>query len=116
MPYVKSAQPHHLDTYAPEVSRSMVMSHLDMVAHVINEGVEDPIDDLGLLHQQLDQFAIIVRCEYESNCTVIVQLFERSARVYDDLLKKQGSAEKDILIEEGRLTKVLCAIIILHQH
>ncbi|GAU92882.1 hypothetical protein RvY_04905-2 [Ramazzottius varieornatus] len=103
MPYVKSAQPHHLDTHAPEVSRSMVMSHLDMVAHVINEGVEDPIDDLGLLHQQLDQFAIIVRCEYESNCTVIVQLFERSARVYDDLLKKQGSAEKDILIEEERL-------------
>ncbi|OQV16693.1 Exportin-7 [Hypsibius exemplaris] len=103
MPYVKSSQPHHLDTYAPEVSRAMIMAHLQMVSRVINDGMEDPIDDLGLLQQQLDQFAIIVRCEYEANCTFIVQLFERSARLYDDLLKKAGSAEKDVLIEEERL-------------
>lgn len=101
MPYVKSSQPSHLDTYAPEVSRAMIASHLDMVSHVINDGAEDPIEDLGLLQQQLDQFAIIVRCEYEKNCAFMVQLFDRSARLYDDLLRKQGGAENDLLVEEG---------------
>ncbi|XP_055337456.1 exportin-7-like isoform X2 [Paramacrobiotus metropolitanus] len=103
MPYVKSSQPSHLDTYAPEVSRAMIVAHLDMVTHVINDGFEDPIEDIGLLQQQLDQFAIIVRCEYEKNCSFMVQLFDRSARLYDDLLRKQGGAENELLVEEERL-------------
>lgn len=43
---------------------------------------EDPLDDLGMVQQQLEQPSVIERCESEKTCTVLVLLFDQTARAY----------------------------------
>ena len=44
---------------------------------VITEGLEDPLDDLAMVQQQLDQLSVIVRCEYDQTCNFLIQTFDR---------------------------------------
>lgn len=81
VPYVKALEPHLLETYTPEVTHAFVTSRLESVSvvlrsvhsyvqivffkvvifckfyHMLNfrESLEDPLDDLGMVQQQLDQ-------------------------------------------------------------
>lgn len=41
------------------------------------DGLEDPLDDLGMVQQQLEQLSVIERCEYEKTCALLVQLFDQ---------------------------------------
>lgn len=65
------------------------------------EGLEDPLDDLGMVRQQLEQLSIIGRCEYQKTCSLLVQLFDQSARTYQELLTNPAPAQMDVLIQEG---------------
>ena len=105
VPYVKSSEPHLLETYTPEVTRAYITSRLDSVSSIVRDGLEDPFDDIGMVQQQLDQLSTIARCEYENTCTLIVRLFDQSASEYEALLSNQPSAHQmEIAIQEGRLT------------
>lgn len=104
VPYVKSSEPHLLETYTPEVTRAYITSRLESVTSVVREGLEDPFDDIGMVQQQLDQLSTIARCEYENTCTLIVQLFDQSAQTYQELLRNQPVSHVDVAIQEGRLT------------
>lgn len=44
---------------------------------LLSDGLEDPLDDLGMVQQQLEQLAVIERCEYEKTCALLVQLFDQ---------------------------------------
>lgn len=77
VPYVKVTDPHLLDTYTPEVTKAYITSRLASVSDVIREGMEDPLDDVGMVHQQLEQISVIERCDYEKTCTMLVQLFDQ---------------------------------------
>ena len=55
VPYVKAPEPHLLETYTPEVTKAYITSRLDSVAVVLSDGIEDPLDDQGMVSQQLDQ-------------------------------------------------------------
>jgi exportin-7 len=57
VPYVKATEPHLLETYTPEVTQAYITSRLESVAVVVRDGLEDPLDDLGMLGQQLDQLS-----------------------------------------------------------
>lgn len=108
VPYVKSTEPHLLETYTPEVTRAYITSRLDSVSAIVTgDSIEDPFDDIGMVQQQLDQLSTIARCEYEQTCTLIVQLFDESATKYEQLLGMrtfdQGT-KVDLSIQEGRLT------------
>ena len=55
VPYVKATEPHLLEVYTPEVSKAYITSRLDSVTMVIRDGLEDPLDDTGMVQQQLEQ-------------------------------------------------------------
>ena len=85
MPYVKATEPHLLETYTPEVTQAYIRSRLESVAVVISDGkcdftkfslnlrfslisrnfpilgLEDPLEDVGMVTQQLDQISVIGR-------------------------------------------------------
>ncbi|XP_023702744.1 exportin-7 isoform X3 [Cryptotermes secundus] len=104
VPYVKATEPHLLETYTPEVSNAYITSRLESVAVVVREGLEDPLDDLGMVQQQLEQLSVIGRCEYQKTCTLLVQLFDQAARAYQELMATPNAQQLDITIQEGRLT------------
>lgn len=62
--------------------------------------MEDPLDDAGLVQQQLDQLSTIGRCEYEKTCALLVQLFDQSAQSYQELLQSNSSS-MDAAVQEG---------------
>ncbi|BFZ02054.1 hypothetical protein BsWGS_05093 [Bradybaena similaris] len=102
VPYVKATEPHLLETYTPEVTKAYVTSRLESVHVVVRDQIEDPLDDHGLIAQQLEQLSTIGRCEYEKTCSLLVQLFDESAQRYQELLSSGPSVE--LAIEEGQLT------------
>lgn len=106
VPYVKSSEPHLLETYTPEVSNAYITSRLKSVAVVVREGLEDPLDDLGMVQQQLEQLSVIGRCEYQKTCTLLVQLFDQTARTYQELMTQSVTPTQqiDITVQEGQLT------------
>lgn len=128
VPYVKAKEPHLLETYTPEVTNAYITSRLESVAVVVRyftrissfsteamqklpytytyhcfsrEGLEDPLDDLGMVHQQLEQLSVIGRCEYQKTCALLVTLFDQAARLYQELISTPTSVQIDISIQEG---------------
>lgn len=77
IPYVRAVEPHHLDTYTPEVTKAYITSRLDSARIIIRDGLEDPLDDLAMVQQQLDQLSVIVRCEYEQTCNFVIHTFDQ---------------------------------------
>ncbi|MGH0123039.1 UNVERIFIED_CONTAM: hypothetical protein FKN15_067124 [Acipenser sinensis] len=104
VPYVKATEPHLLETYTPEVTKAYITSRLESVHIILRDGLEDPLDDTGLVQQQLDQLSTIGRCEYEKTCALLVQLFDQSAQSYQELLQSSNASAMDIAVQEGRLT------------
>lgn len=86
IPYVRAVEPHYLDAYTTEVTKAYITSRLDSARVIIRDGLEDPLDDLAMVQQQLDQFSIIVRCEYEKSCNFVIHTFDQTASEYQELL------------------------------
>ena len=106
VPYVKANEPHMLETYTPEVTKAYITSRLDSVAMVVRDGADDPLDDLGMVQQQLDQLSTIGRCEYEKTCQLIVRLFDESASAYQELVVSGANNVASIAVQEGKLDNV----------
>ncbi|KAJ8316811.1 hypothetical protein KUTeg_004715 [Tegillarca granosa] len=103
VPYVKATEPHLLDTFTPEVTKAYIMSRLESVHVVIKDGLEDPLDDTGMINQQLEQISTIGRCEYDKTCALLVQLFDEAASRFQELISS-GTSALEITVQEGRLT------------
>ncbi|XP_063580459.1 ran-binding protein 17 isoform X7 [Pongo abelii] len=103
VPFVKSTEPHLLDTYAPEITKAFITSRLDSVAIVVRDHLDDPLDDTATVFQQLEQLCTVSRCEYEKTCALLVQLFDQNAQNYQHLLHPSSGVTVDITIQEGRL-------------
>jgi exportin-7 len=101
IPYVNATEPHLLDTYAPEITRAYLISRLESVAVILRDGIEDPLDDMGLIGQQLDQMQTIGRCQYEKTVALIVSYFDSTAQSYQEAMQ-QGSPS--VGLQEGQLT------------
>ena len=97
-------EPHYLETYTPEVTSAYVQSRLEAVAMVIRDGLEDPLDDMGLIQQQLEQISVIMRMDYAKTCALLVGLFDQSAQSFQELVNSPISTAVDLAIQEGRLT------------
>ncbi|KAI9558642.1 hypothetical protein GHT06_015430 [Daphnia sinensis] len=104
VPYVKATEPHYLETYTPEVTSAYVQSRLEAVAMVMREGLEDPLDDMGLVQQQLEQISVIMRMDYAKTCSLLISLFEQSAQSFQELVRSPIATPVDLAIQEGRLT------------
>ncbi|XP_017403181.1 ran-binding protein 17 isoform X3 [Cebus imitator] len=103
VPFVKSTEPHLLDTYAPEITKAFITSRLESVAIVVRDHLDDPLDDTATVFQQLEQLCTVSRCEYEKTCALLVQLFDQNAQNYQKLLHSASGITVDITIQEGRL-------------
>ncbi|XP_053236662.1 ran-binding protein 17 isoform X5 [Podarcis raffonei] len=103
VPFVKSSEPHLLDTYAPEITKAYITSRLESVPMVIRDGLDDPLDDTATVFQQLEQLCTVSRCEYEKTCALLVQLFDQNAQSYQKLLQSSSRNPLAISIQEGRL-------------
>jgi len=108
VPYVKASEPHLLETYTPEVTKAYITSRLEAAAVVVRDGLEDPLDDLGMVQQQLDQISTIARCEYKKTCRLLVSLFDETAQAYQQALNVNNRLE--IAIKEGQLTRLVYII------
>lgn len=75
--FFKDVKPHLLDTYTPEVTSAYITSRLESVPIILRDSLEDPLDDLGMVLQQLEQMCVIGRCEYEKTVTLLVRLFDQ---------------------------------------
>ncbi|XP_033367621.1 exportin-7-like [Parus major] len=64
------------------------------------DGLEDPLEDTGLVQQQLDQLSTIGRCEYEKTCALLVQLFDQAAQSYQELLQSASASPMDLAVQE----------------
>lgn len=73
----------------------------NLSCYLFREGLEDPLDDLGMVQQQLEQLSVIGRCEYQKTCTLLVQLFDQAARAYQELMATPNAQQLDITIQEG---------------
>ncbi|XP_060604621.1 exportin-7-like [Ruditapes philippinarum] len=94
VPYVKATEPHMLETYTPEVTKAYITSRLESVHVVVRDGLEDPLDDHGVISQQLEQ----------KHVALLVRLFDESAQRYQELISSSGTQSADIAVQEGRLT------------
>ncbi|XP_060053132.1 ran-binding protein 17 isoform X6 [Erinaceus europaeus] len=103
VPFVKSTEPHLLDTYAPEITKAFITSRLESVAVVVRDDLDDPLDDTATVFQQLEQLCTVSRCEYEKTCSLLVQLFDQNAQNYQKLLHSAPAITVDKAIQEGRL-------------
>ncbi|XP_070332943.1 ran-binding protein 17 isoform X1 [Odocoileus virginianus] len=103
VPFVKSTEPHLLDTYAPEITKAFITSRLESVAVVVRDNLDDPLDDTTTVFQQLEQLCTVSRCEYEKTCTLLVQLFDQNAQNYQKLLRSTSGITVDMAVQEGRL-------------
>uniref|UniRef100_K7E3Z4 RAN binding protein 17 n=1 Tax=Monodelphis domestica TaxID=13616 RepID=K7E3Z4_MONDO len=103
VPFVKSTEPHLLDTYAPEITKAYITSRLESVSIIIRDGLDDPLDDTATIFQQLEQLCTVSRCEYEKTCALLVQLFDQSTENYQKLLQSSTRASVNIAVQEGRL-------------
>ncbi|XP_043925027.1 ran-binding protein 17 [Protopterus annectens] len=103
VPFVKSTEPHLLDVYAPEVTQAYITSRLESVLIIVRDGLEDPLDDTTTLFQQLEQLCTVSRCEYEKTCALLVQLFDKAAQTYQELLRSPSGRTMDITVQEGHL-------------
>ncbi|WAR22240.1 XPO7-like protein [Mya arenaria] len=104
VPYVKASEPHMLETYTPEVTNAYITSRLESVHVVVRDGLEDPLEDHGLISQQLEQLSTIGRCEYDKTCALLVRLFDESAQRYQELVNAGGGNSPELTIQQGRLT------------
>ncbi|KAI1230061.1 hypothetical protein IHE44_0010449 [Lamprotornis superbus] len=98
VPYVKATEPHMLETYTPEVTKAYITSRLESVHIILRDGLEDPLEDTGLVQQQLDQLSTIGRCEYEKTCALLVQLFDQAAQSYQELLQSASASPMDLAL------------------
>ncbi|XP_044573310.1 ran-binding protein 16 isoform X3 [Drosophila ananassae] len=104
VPYVKSPDPHLLGTYTPEVVKAYIESRIDAVPLIVRDNLEDPLDDLCMVQQQLDQLSVIERCEYNKTCRLLVQHFDVKAREYENLAQIPNSNPNDVTVLELQLT------------
>lgn len=70
---------------------------------MFRESLEDPLDDLGMVQQQLEQLSVIGRCEYQKTCTLLVQLFDQAARIYQELMASPTAQQMDRTVQEGNI-------------
>uniref|UniRef100_A0A6I8NG61 RAN binding protein 17 n=1 Tax=Ornithorhynchus anatinus TaxID=9258 RepID=A0A6I8NG61_ORNAN len=103
VPFVKSTEPHLLDTYAPEITKAYITSRLESVPIVVRDGLDDPLDDTASVFQQLEQLCTVSRCEYEKTCAILIQLFDQSAQNYQKSLQASNRNPLEIAVQEGRL-------------
>uniref|UniRef100_H0X9G1 RAN binding protein 17 n=1 Tax=Otolemur garnettii TaxID=30611 RepID=H0X9G1_OTOGA len=111
VPFVKSTEPHLLDTYAPEITKAFITSRLESVAIVVRDHLDDPLDDTATVFQQLEQLCTVSRCEYEKTCTLLVQLFDQNAQNYQKLLHSTSGITVDMAIQEGYLCFLLVYLL-----
>ena len=79
----------------------MSLFRLESVAVVISDGLEDPLDDVGMVTQQLDQISVIGRCEYGKTCSLLVQLFDQAAQAYQEMISNINTSKIEATIQEG---------------
>ncbi|CAB4007068.1 exportin-7 [Paramuricea clavata] len=103
-PYIKSTEPHLLETYTPEITKAYITSRIDSVQVVIRDNIEDPLDDLGTVAQQLEQISTIGRFEYPKTCTLLISTFDQNAQSFEEAIQPGSSSSSNIPLYEGRLT------------
>ncbi|CAH8625262.1 unnamed protein product [Dicrocoelium dendriticum] len=72
------------------------------------DGVECLLDDQTTLLQQLEQFSVIGRCNFEKTCALLIRLFDETAGSYEKALSMAS--------QSGTLDSSLLQVIRLDEH
>ena len=63
-----------------------------------------------MVQQQLEQLSVIGRCEYQKTCALLVQLFDQSATIYQELLSSQNAHQMYVSIKQGKFNIIILFI------
>lgn len=105
VPYLKSDMPSLLDEFVPKITEGFITSRFDCVQAILPDDLsEDPLDNVELLQDQLDNFPYICRFQYESSSLYIIKLLEPILQTYTEGVRLPISGDNDDLsIIEGQL-------------
>lgn len=105
VPYLKSDMPSLLDEFVPKITEGFITSRFDCVQAILPDDLsEDPLDNVELLQDQLDNFPYICRFQYESSSLYIIKLLEPILQTYTEGARLPISGDNnDLSIIEGQL-------------
>lgn len=105
VPYLKSDMPSLLDEFVPKITEGFITSRFDCVQAILPDDLsEDPLDNVELLQDQLDNFPYICRFQYESSSLYIIKLLEPILQTYTEGVRLPISGDNnDLSIIEGQL-------------
>uniref|UniRef100_A0A7S1SV05 Exportin-7/Ran-binding protein 17 TPR repeats domain-containing protein n=1 Tax=Tetraselmis chuii TaxID=63592 RepID=A0A7S1SV05_9CHLO len=105
-PYLKGDSPSLLETYVPRIIEAYVMSRLESVTTVLQNGsTEDPLDNEEQLQDQLDSLPYLCRFQYDKMSKYICSLMDPIIAMYTqwrDMPPDRDPAPLAVI--EGQLT------------
>lgn len=83
LPFLKSSSvPSLLDQYVPLVTKAYIASRLEFCTAAASGAIDDPLEDTEDVMNQLDQFPILCRCEYEQVSNFLLSLLDPRIDLY----------------------------------
>ncbi|GLJ18772.1 hypothetical protein SUGI_0335220 [Cryptomeria japonica] len=109
VPYLKSDMPSLLDEFVPKITEGFITSRFDCVQAILPDDLsEDPLDNVELLQDQLDNFPYICRFQYETSSLYIIKLLEPILQTYTEGTRLPTSGDSNELsIVEGQLAWIV---------
>lgn len=110
VPYVKTdtdGLKSQLSSYVFRVIQSFVRSRLEAVQPLLSSGADEPLDDEGSLHDQLDRLPALCRYQYANVGHFLVLLIDPLMQQYRDLTQAPSvdpSVQERLLVVEYQLT------------
>mmetsp|Transcript_24027 Transcript_24027/g.60483 ORF Transcript_24027/g.60483 Transcript_24027/m.60483 type:complete len:1061 (+) Transcript_24027:348-3530(+) len=105
-PYLKGDSPSLLETYVPRIIEAYVMSRLESVTTVLQNGTaEDPLDNEEQLQDQLDSLPYLCRFQYDKMSKYICSLMDPIIAMYTEWRNMPHDRDPaPLAVIEGQLT------------
>uniref|UniRef100_A0A061RU54 Ran-binding protein n=1 Tax=Tetraselmis sp. GSL018 TaxID=582737 RepID=A0A061RU54_9CHLO len=105
-PYLKGDSPSLLETYVPRIVEAYVVSRLESVTAVLQNGVaDDPLDNEEQLQDQMDSLPYLCRFQYEKMSKYICSIMDPILSAFSEWANVQADRDPAPLeVIEGQLT------------
>mmetsp|Transcript_25560 Transcript_25560/g.71479 ORF Transcript_25560/g.71479 Transcript_25560/m.71479 type:complete len:1067 (+) Transcript_25560:187-3387(+) len=105
-PYLKGDSPSLLETYVPRIIEAYIVSRLESVTAVLQNGVsDDPLDNDEQLQDQLDSLPYLCRFQYDKMSKYLCSLMDPIINLYSEWVNVAGDRDvSQLQVVEGQLT------------
>ncbi|KAK4771663.1 hypothetical protein SAY87_032195 [Trapa incisa] len=108
LPYLKADAPSMLDEFVPKITEGFITSRFDSIQAGFEEDLsENPLDNIELLHDQLDCFPSLCRFQYQSSSLYIIQMMESILQEYMERSRLPINDNNQLSIVEAKLAWIV---------